>query len=112
MRVRRQDRIDHGILIRWTKGFGSPNTEGHNVVEMFRTSLAKHVRSGLLSAFVSPDVIYGVAVRTRGDRRAHVRHDRHDAVLRDELGRVDHVLVGTHARAYQPLILQDLAHGE
>ncbi|KAJ3475017.1 hypothetical protein NLI96_g12110 [Meripilus lineatus] len=37
-----QERIDHGILIRWTKGFGSPNTEGHNVVEMFRESLAKH----------------------------------------------------------------------
>ncbi|KAI0672054.1 hexokinase [Trametes maxima] len=37
-----QDRIDHGVLIRWTKGFGAPNTEGHNVVEMFRKSLAKH----------------------------------------------------------------------
>ena len=40
----RQDRIDHGVLIRWTKGFGASNTEGHDVVEMFRKSLAKHVR--------------------------------------------------------------------
>ncbi|KAI1787052.1 hexokinase-domain-containing protein [Ganoderma leucocontextum] len=37
-----QDRIDHGVLIRWTKGFGASNTEGHDVVEMFRKSLAKH----------------------------------------------------------------------
>ncbi|KAI0658174.1 hexokinase [Cubamyces menziesii] len=37
-----QDRIDHGVLIRWTKGFGAPNTEGHDVVAMFRQSLAKH----------------------------------------------------------------------
>ncbi|KAK7682796.1 hypothetical protein QCA50_014180 [Cerrena zonata] len=36
-----QDKIDHGVLIRWTKGFGSPNTEGHDVAEMFRKSLAK-----------------------------------------------------------------------
>lgn len=34
-----QDRIDHGELIRWTKGFGATNTEGHDVVEMFRKSL-------------------------------------------------------------------------
>ncbi|KAL7284867.1 hexokinase [Trametes coccinea BRFM310] len=37
-----QDRIDHGVLIRWTKGFGAPNTEGHDVVAMFRQSLAKY----------------------------------------------------------------------
>ncbi|EJF58279.1 hexokinase-domain-containing protein [Dichomitus squalens] len=37
-----QDRIDHGVLIRWTKGFGAPNTEGHDVVQMFRKSLTKH----------------------------------------------------------------------
>ncbi|KAI0708353.1 hypothetical protein C8Q76DRAFT_744235 [Earliella scabrosa] len=37
-----QERIDHGVLIRWTKGFGAPNTEGHDVVAMFRESLAKH----------------------------------------------------------------------
>lgn len=37
-----QDKIDHGELIRWTKGFGAPNTEGHNVVAMFRKSLEKH----------------------------------------------------------------------
>ncbi|TFK52800.1 hexokinase [Heliocybe sulcata] len=37
-----QDRIDHGELIRWTKGFGNPNTEGHDVAEMFRKSLQKY----------------------------------------------------------------------
>ncbi|GJE93057.1 hexokinase [Phanerochaete sordida] len=37
-----QDKIDHGVLIRWTKGFGAPNTEGHDVVEMFKRSLEKH----------------------------------------------------------------------
>ncbi|KAI0700206.1 hexokinase [Cytidiella melzeri] len=37
-----QNAIDHGELIRWTKGFGAPNTEGHDVVAMFRQSLAKH----------------------------------------------------------------------
>ncbi|THH31730.1 hypothetical protein EUX98_g2462 [Antrodiella citrinella] len=37
-----QDRIDHGELIRWTKGFGAPNTEGRDVVTMFRKSLALH----------------------------------------------------------------------
>ena len=39
----RQDRIDHGELIRWTKGFGAPNTEGRDVAEMFITSLKTHV---------------------------------------------------------------------
>lgn len=38
-----QSRIDQGILIRWTKGFGAGNTEGHDVAEMFRKSLEKHV---------------------------------------------------------------------
>lgn len=37
-----QDRIDHGELIRWTKGFGASNTEGHDVVAMFRKSLEKN----------------------------------------------------------------------
>lgn len=37
-----QDKIDHGVLIRWTKGFGAPNTEGHDVVQMFKKSLEKH----------------------------------------------------------------------
>ncbi|KIJ39858.1 hypothetical protein M422DRAFT_210085 [Sphaerobolus stellatus SS14] len=36
-----QDRIDHGKLIRWTKGFGAANTEGHNVGAMFIKSLEK-----------------------------------------------------------------------
>ncbi|CAL1710362.1 unnamed protein product [Somion occarium] len=37
-----QEKIDHGTLIRWTKGFGAPNTEGRDVVEMFRNSLSQH----------------------------------------------------------------------
>lgn len=36
-----QNRIDHGELIRWTKGFGAPNVEGHDVAAMFADSLAK-----------------------------------------------------------------------
>lgn len=36
-----QDRIDHGKLIRWTKGFGAPNVEGNDVAAMFRRSLEK-----------------------------------------------------------------------
>lgn len=40
----RQNKIDHGVLIRWTKGFGAPNTEGRDVAEMFRKSLEKYVR--------------------------------------------------------------------
>ena len=51
----RQDRIDHGALIRWTKGFGAPNTEGHDVVEMFRKSLSLHVRA-------APSVFYASLV--------------------------------------------------
>ncbi|PWZ03843.1 hypothetical protein BCV70DRAFT_153874 [Testicularia cyperi] len=37
-----QDRIDHGKLIRWTKGFGNPNTEGRDCAAMFRESLEKY----------------------------------------------------------------------
>lgn len=36
-----QDKIDHGLLVRWTKGFGNPNTEGMDVATMFRASLKK-----------------------------------------------------------------------
>lgn len=38
-----QERINHGKLIRWTKGFGAPNTEGRDVAAMFRKSLEKLV---------------------------------------------------------------------
>ncbi|PWN39179.1 putative hexokinase [Ceraceosorus guamensis] len=37
-----QERIDHGKLVRWTKGFGNPNTEGNNVADMFKKSLEKY----------------------------------------------------------------------
>ena len=47
--VIRQERIDHGELIRWTKGFGAPNTEGRDVAGMFRESLKKYVRIRFLS---------------------------------------------------------------
>lgn len=47
--VIRQERIDHGELIRWTKGFGAPNTEGRDVAAMFRESLEKHVCIRFLS---------------------------------------------------------------
>lgn len=37
-----QARIDHGELIRWTKGFGAANTEGRDVAAMFRASMEKY----------------------------------------------------------------------
>ncbi|KAK8861266.1 hypothetical protein IAR55_002085 [Kwoniella newhampshirensis] len=36
-----QERIDHGVLIRWTKGFGAPNIEGRDVAAMFKDSLER-----------------------------------------------------------------------
>jgi hypothetical protein len=39
-----QNRIDHGELIRWTKGFGAPNIEGRDVAAMFSDSLKRLVR--------------------------------------------------------------------
>lgn len=38
-----QKRIDHGELIRWTKGFGAPNVEDHDVAELFSQSLKRYV---------------------------------------------------------------------
>ncbi|KAE8212283.1 hypothetical protein CF327_g4055 [Tilletia walkeri] len=37
-----QERINHGRLVRWTKGFGNPNTEGQDVAAMFQKSLEKY----------------------------------------------------------------------
>ena len=72
-----QDRIDHGTLIRWTKGFGSPNTEGHNVVEMFGRSLTKYV-----SYFVSCKELWWFDVLilvgcARQNRCLDLRYNRH-----------------------------------
>ncbi|BGP25508.1 hexokinase [Rhodotorula toruloides] len=36
-----QDRIDHGVLIRWTKGFGAPGAEGKDCAALFKQGLEK-----------------------------------------------------------------------
>ncbi|GAA5949787.1 hypothetical protein JCM10213_006890 [Rhodosporidiobolus nylandii] len=36
-----QERIDHGILVRWTKGFGAPGVEGEDCAAMFKKGLEK-----------------------------------------------------------------------
>ncbi|RSH84456.1 hexokinase A [Apiotrichum porosum] len=47
------DRIDHGELIRWTKGFGAPNVEGHDVAAMFQESLKKFGVRAELTALIN-----------------------------------------------------------
>jgi phenylpropionate dioxygenase-like ring-hydroxylating dioxygenase large terminal subunit len=42
-----QSRIDHGELIRWTKGFGAPNIEGRDVAAMFSDSLKRLVSGAI-----------------------------------------------------------------
>lgn len=37
-----QDKIEHGVLVRWTKDFGNPNIEGRDVSEMFNKSLKRY----------------------------------------------------------------------
>ncbi|KAJ7291551.1 hexokinase, partial [Mycena rebaudengoi] len=48
-----QERIDHGELIRWTKGFGAANTEGRDVAAMFRQSLEKYELPIELTALIN-----------------------------------------------------------
>ncbi|KAF8177674.1 hexokinase [Pholiota molesta] len=48
-----QERIDHGELIRWTKGFGAANTEGRDVAEMFRHSIEKYQLPVELTALIN-----------------------------------------------------------
>ncbi|KAG8892006.1 hexokinase A, partial [Tulasnella sp. 403] len=48
-----QDRIDNGILIRWTKGFGNPNVEGRDVAAMFTKALQKHNVPVKLTALIN-----------------------------------------------------------
>ncbi|WVQ83485.1 hypothetical protein IAT38_005626 [Cryptococcus sp. DSM 104549] len=48
-----QDRIDHGVLIRWTKGFGAPNIEGRDVAAMFKQSLQKYNVPAELTALIN-----------------------------------------------------------
>ncbi|PVG00891.1 putative hexokinase [Serendipita vermifera] len=48
-----QERIDHGILIRWTKGFGAPNVEGNDVGEMFRKALEHHKVPAYMAALIN-----------------------------------------------------------
>ncbi|KAI3623365.1 HXK2 [Malassezia furfur] len=48
-----QNAIDHGELIRWTKGFGNPNTEGHDCAAMLRESLKRHDVPVKLSSIIN-----------------------------------------------------------
>ncbi|KAJ8495382.1 hypothetical protein ONZ45_g12886 [Pleurotus djamor] len=48
-----QERIDQGVLIRWTKGFGAPNTEGRDVAEMFNKSIEKYQLPVKLTALIN-----------------------------------------------------------
>ncbi|KAF9261732.1 hexokinase [Marasmius fiardii PR-910] len=48
-----QEKIDHGELIRWTKGFGATNTEGRDVADMFRKSLEKYKLPVALTALIN-----------------------------------------------------------
>ncbi|KAI9632261.1 putative hexokinase [Dioszegia hungarica] len=48
-----QLRIDHGELIRWTKGFGAPNIEGHDVAAMFASSLKRLNVNAELTALIN-----------------------------------------------------------
>ena len=51
--VNSQERIDEATLIRWTKGFGAPNVEGHDVAAMFRRALAKQNLPVTLTAVIN-----------------------------------------------------------
>jgi hexokinase len=52
----RQERIDHGQLISWAVGYSAPNTEGHDVADMFRRSLAKYVGIEINALFTIREV--------------------------------------------------------
>ncbi|KZP17034.1 hexokinase [Athelia psychrophila] len=48
-----QERIDHGELIRWTKGINVANTEGEDVAAMFALSLEKYQLPIKLTALIN-----------------------------------------------------------
>lgn len=48
-----QERIDHGELIRWTKGFGAPGVEGNDVAALFAKSLEKYNVRAKLTALIN-----------------------------------------------------------
>lgn len=59
-------------LIRWTKGFGAPNIEGHDVAAMFAASLQRLVRP------LSSDLLELIrAERSSGAHGSHQRYDRY-----------------------------------
>ncbi|KAL8283309.1 hypothetical protein RQP46_005719 [Phenoliferia psychrophenolica] len=48
-----QEGINHGVLLRWTKGFGAPNVEGHDVAAMFSKSLEKFSVPVVMTALIN-----------------------------------------------------------
>lgn len=83
-----QDRIDHGLLQTWTKGWDVKGVEGQDVAEMLRQAIQKRVGLGLslcLPVCVivsSAGSFYGSAMLTLGSRveppdRARGTHQRH-----------------------------------
>ena len=77
-----QEGINHGLLLRWTKGFGAPNVEGHDVAAMFAKSLEKFVRlpspaRARLRATSNPNPFPRPAGDSGPHDRSHQRHHGH-----------------------------------
>ncbi|KAH7057451.1 hexokinase [Auriculariales sp. MPI-PUGE-AT-0066] len=48
-----QDRIDHAMLIRWTKGFGVSGAEGQDCGKLFQDALSKHQVPVVLASVIN-----------------------------------------------------------